>query len=106
MISRRLFYASVLTAASVAVGLTATQAAAFTTRDVNPVPFDGKTGGPAYQPHAPGMNCMVVGANCNKGPMPPSIYGGGERWDRTHTERDYPQQPWSRATHDKRQVQY
>jgi hypothetical protein len=95
MISRRAVSFGIFTALALASGLAAEPAFAFT-RDVQSVPFDGKTSGPAYHQHGSGISCFVVGASCNKGPMPPSMSNGG-RW-----ERGYPSYP-SYPSHDGRQ---
>jgi hypothetical protein len=88
-----------LTALVLATGLSSVSASAFVTRDAHPIPFDGKTGGLAYQPQYPGMSCMVVGASCNKGPMPPKLGSGGQWEQRGYPNRDggLPQQGWPKA---------
>jgi hypothetical protein len=86
MISRRAVSFGIFTALALASGLAAAPASAFN-QDVHPVPFDGKTGGPAYHPQGPGASCFVAGASCNKGPLPPWV-GNGGRW-----ERGYPGYP-------------
>jgi len=100
MIHRRVVSMGIFTALALAAGLTSAPASAFVTREVHPVPFDGKPGGPGYQPNPSGMSCMVVGASCNKGPMPPWMSGGrwehGERRGQYYSGRDggFPQQGW------------
>jgi hypothetical protein len=78
----------IFTALVLATGLTSVSASAFVTRDTHPIPFDGKTGGPACQPQFPSMSCMVVGATCNKGPMPPKLGSGGQWEQRRYPNRD------------------
>jgi hypothetical protein len=94
MISRRAASFGIFTALALASGLAAAPAFAFT-QNVQPVPFDGKTGGPSYHSQGPAVSCFVVGASCNKGPMPPWVSRGGS-W-----ERGYPSYP----SHDGRQPQ-
>lgn len=91
----------IFTALVLATGLTSVSASAFVTRDAHPIPFDGKTGGPAYQPKFPGMSCMVVGASCNKGPMFPELGSGGhsKQHDYPYREGSLPQQGGPRAMH-------
>jgi hypothetical protein len=103
MISRRAVSFGIFTALGLASGLAAVPASAFT-QDVHPVPFDGKTGGPAYHPQGPGVNCFVVGASCNKGPMPPWV-SDGRSWERGHPNypsRDgrQPTSGWSPKQHN------
>ena len=85
MISRRAVSFGVFTALALASGLAAGPAFAFT-QDVKPVPFDGKTGGPAYHQQGSGISCFVVGASCNKGPMPPWV-SNGSGWERGGLDR-------------------
>lgn len=86
MMRRRAVSFGILSVLTLGAGLAAGSAAALA-RDVQPVPFDGKTGGPSYQQHGPVISCLVVGASCNKGPMPPWM-GNGGRWDRGYSGRD------------------
>ena len=103
MISRRAVSFGAFTALALGLGLAAAPAYAFT-QDVQPVPFDGKTGGPAYHPQGSGISCFVVGASCNKGPMPPWMSNGG-RWEHgtpSYPGRDRGQPPsgWSPTRHN------
>jgi hypothetical protein len=103
MISRRAVSYSLFTILTLASGLAAAPASAFT-QDLQPVPFDGKTGGPAYHHQGSGISCFVVGASCNKGPMPPSM-GSGKGWERgypSYPSRDgrQPQSNWSPTRHN------
>jgi hypothetical protein len=96
-------YRAALTALALAAGFASAPAFASGLRDVQPIPFDGKTGvDPGYSPHLPRMNCMVVGASCNKGPMPPwmSDRGHNEHGYPGH-DRGFPGQWWPRTMHDK-----
>jgi hypothetical protein len=85
MTPRRTVSLGIFTAIALAAGLASGPASAWT-QNVHPIPFDGKTGGPSSPGgpgdhlHSPGVSCFVVGASCNKGPMPPWMNNGG-RWD-------------------------
>jgi hypothetical protein len=102
MVRRRAVAIGLFAALTAAAGLTSRSASAFVPRDVYPVPFDGKMGDPGSQQRSPGMSCMVLGASCNKGPMPPSM-GGGGRWEHGYPGRDndYPRQGWPRTMQNK-----
>jgi hypothetical protein len=97
---RKVVPIGIFTVLVLAAGLTSAPASAFVTRDVHPIPFDGRTGAPAYQPQSPGVSCMVVGASCNKGPMPPASDSLGH-WGHGYPNRDggFPQQGWPKAAH-------
>lgn len=103
MISRRAASFGVIIGLALASGIAAAPASAFT-QDVKPVPFDGKTGGPAYHPQGSGVSCFVVGASCNKGPMPPWVGNGGnwERGNPSYPGRDRGQPPsgWTPTRHN------
>jgi hypothetical protein len=79
MTRRRAVSLGIFTAIALAAGLASGPASAWT-QNVQPVPFDGKTGAPSDHQHSPVISCFVVGASCNKGPTSPWMNNGG-RWD-------------------------
>jgi hypothetical protein len=97
MTRRRAVSLGLFSAFALAAGLASGPASAWT-QDEHPIPYDGKAGSQSDHQRSPVISCFVVGASCNKGPMPPWMNNGG-RWDNGYSgyprrEGNTPQLGW------------